>query len=77
VVENRAFSNPLVHNNRWENGCEYFRDVFFTTGSATMWCKNIAEKFNPVNRNTKLQTDDRRNCDANSPTWCSNVRRKT
>ena len=39
-------------------------------GWATMWCKNNAEKFNRLNRvhHRCRQTDDRRNCDANSRT---------
>jgi len=45
-----------------ENGCDYFRIVFFTTepdGLATTWCKNIAEKFCHVNIGCTNVTDDR------------------
>jgi len=53
LVENRDFSHPRVPNNPWDNGCEYFRAVFFATepgGYATTWCKNIAKKLDPLSR---------------------------
>jgi len=44
----------FIHNYPLEiNDCEYVRVLFFTISQmaiAIMWCKNVAEKFNPHSR---------------------------